>query len=337
MATLLFRYISKELSREEERELTAWRYRSREHEKLFQEKTDRETILAELARHLESRDRVFQKVKMLYPGPWEKAELPRRFRIWQTLEMGFVLALILITGLYLTFNRQIGAAEKQPGQYQAVLVSLDDIPRSLDDFHRGFLLAYAGIEIDKRGNGELLYIAPNDILAARDKYNTLYTLRGRRFSLKLPDGTIVWLNEQSSIKYPANFSQDSVRVIVEGEAYFELASHGKPGLKIMAGLTETISAGAFFDIHAYPKEPASITVFKGEAQVRMDSGKAGIEPQAIVLRPHEQVKWRQGILGQVLKPGILAPELIQGLMAWKNENTVAEKTDMQRIMQAISR
>jgi len=334
---LLFRYIRKELSREEEKELTSWRYASAAHEKLFQEKTDRTRILADLAAYLEERDRVFQQIGGRYSGVRENRFNNRRRQVRRNLGMAAVLVVVLISGLIFRFSRQRMASDIQPGHNQAMLVSLDGMARSLDDFHRGFLLANAGIQIEKKGNGDLLYIAPNDTMAGKEQYIMLYTLRGGQFSLKLPDGTVVWLNAQSSIKFPANFSHDSVTVTIEGEAYFEMAGNDKPRLKIIAGPTKTEAPGAHVNIFSYPDEPAAITLLEGKAVTRIHTGLTDQEPKTMMLLQDEEVNWIKTPKGVFLKQGFTRPENIREIADWKDGSHSFRNADFQTIMLAISR
>jgi len=337
IGTLLFRYVRKELNHEEERELTAWRYSSPANERLFQEKTDKTKILQELAYDLETRDRIFEKIKERYPGPWINPPFSRLRRTVQVAKIAVLVIVMLCAGWYFILSNQKTDIAIQPGRYQAVLISLDGIPRSLDDFHRGFLMGSAGIQIEKMGNGELTYMAPNDTRAPKDKYIVLYTLRGAQFNLKLPDGTRVWLNAQSSIKYPANFSQDSVLITVEGEAYIEAARKAKPVLRIAAGPLLTEAAGAHFHTMSYPDEPMGITLIEGHAVAHLDAGSAGRKPTAFSLRPYDQLKLAKQPMGEVLDRGAVPAEAVEDLIAWKNGITSFRDASIQTIMHAVSR
>jgi transmembrane sensor len=337
MGTLLFRFVRKELNREEEKELTAWRYASAENEKLFQEKTDKTKIVRELADYLETRDHIFQKIKERYPDPWIGPALGRPRRVIQIMKFVVMAMIVLGTGWYLILSMAKKEIAVQPGRYQAVLIPLDGIPRSLDDFHRGFLLGKDGIQIEKMRDGELLYITPNDTLAPKDKYMMLYTLRGGQFSLRLPDGTQIWLNAQSSIKYPANFSQDSVLITLEGEAYFEIAEKSTHRLRIVAGETLTEASDAQVNIMSYPDEKEGITLAEGSAVVLLNPGAAGKNPTKIILRPYDQVKLVKWPMGAVLERDHLPLGDVEDIIAWKNGRTSFRDVSIQTIMRAISR
>ena len=340
IGNLLFRYIRKELTCDEERELTSWRYVSAENEKLFQEKTDRRLILSDLGKYLERRDQIFQKIKNQYPGPWENSSIDQTLRFPQVLKKLAIPLVLLLLGIgFLNYRLNREASLDIPGgHYQSILVTMDGIPKTLDDLHRGFLLASAGIEIEKEENGELLYLAPNDTLAARDKYITLYTLRGSQFSLKLPNGTLVRLNAQSTIQFPANFAQDSIKLIIAGEAYVEDMRNKVPLLNILVGHLCIKNQGADMNIRSYPDEPAVITVVQGRALIGIDGAyKSDPKGQDLLLSAHEQVRWVKNSNQELGKPVVLSPGDMADAIAWKMGNTSVSKVNIQTVMQTISK
>lgn len=337
IGTLLFRYVRNELSHAEKDALMAWRRVSSDNERLFREKTDPEHILSQLGTDLETRDRIFQKIKERYSGPWEQPSVGASLRLDRVLRIAAVFILVLGAVLFFLLQGSKKADGIQPGSYQAVLVSPDGISEALNDFRRGFLLGSAGIKIEKRLNGELLFIAQNDPLAGKDRYFKLSTPRGGQFGLKLPDGTMVWLNAQSSIKYPANFSQDFVGVTVEGEVYFEISNHARSNLRIFAGPMQTEGPGAQLNIISYPDEPVGITLVQGNADVRLAPGVLGTSPTVVALRPSDQAGLANGTRGMAQRLTIIPVKSPQDIIAWKNGQTSYHQVKIETIMQAVSR
>jgi transmembrane sensor len=238
-----------------------------------------------------------------------------------------------------------GSKVGRPGSYQAELVSTNGVKTALDDFHRGFLAGSAGIRIDKKENGELVYFAPNDRRAGKEKYNTLYTPRGGQFSLSLPDGTTIWLNAETSITYPANFSQDSIKITVEGEAYFEVVNDSarpfivslrlRPPKQSEGGSTnngiQIQATGSHFNISAYSDDTAiQITVLKGNIVLQLDS-TAGKSKSEIQLLPVQQARVTDQKISVI--PAVDGNEII----AWKNGKTFFHDAPIQTIMRTISR
>ena len=94
---------------------------------------------------------------------------------------------------------------------------------------------------------------PNEIV-----YNTISTPRGGQYQILLPDGTKVWLNSASSIKYPSRFSNDKRAVELTGEAYFEVAKKVIAGKRVpfvvATDLQQIEVLGTHFNVRAYRKE-----------------------------------------------------------------------------------
>jgi len=122
-----------------------------------------------------------------------------------------------------------------------------------------------------------MYIVPNEKKAPRDRMYPLFTDRGGQFSAKFPDGTMVWVNAETHISYPANFTNDTIRMTLQGEAYFELSDSAHPYIITIpstvnrsrnnAGSTisvirqplTVIPPSKPFDIIAYPEDSVQVT------------------------------------------------------------------------------
>ncbi|MCK0130825.1 FecR family protein [Flavobacteriaceae bacterium F08102] len=115
-------------------------------------------------------------------------------------------------------------------------------------------------------NGEeLVYTDPEDVTSTKELvYNYLTIPRGGEFFLKLDDGTKVWLNSESKLKYPINFIKDQPRQVelVYGEAYFEVSPstlHNGTKFKVTTGNQEIEVLGTEFNVKAYADEKAILT------------------------------------------------------------------------------
>ncbi len=280
IGTLMFRYVRNELDRNGKDELNAWRNESPENEQMFQRKTDSENILRDIAVYLETKELAFQKLKASFPQIWAKPVVKMRSRVYRFARIAAIFLVVLGVGSYFLLRDK----QNTGGSYQAELVDANGVHTAMNDFQRGFLAGSAGIKIVEGKNGELIYIAENNPKAAYDKYWEVLTPRGGAFSLKLPDGTMVWLNAQSSIECPANFSQDSIKIKLSGEAYFELATDAKHSFFISIPPTanrqpptanglQITSTNGHFNLKSYKDEPVvSATLIEGAATVRWDSG-----------------------------------------------------------------
>lgn len=143
-------------------------------------------------------------------------------------------------------------------------------------------------------------------------YNTLEVPRGGEFQLILPDGSKVWLNAESVLKYPENFSGNCREVFLQGEAYFEVASNEKKPFVVNAGIQKISVLGTSFGISNYPDcKIKSTTLVSGKVKVEFpglgrevfypdsscqvfyDEQLQEIKQKAVDVR--EYVAWHEGV------------------------------------------
>ncbi len=307
---LLFRFIRNELTQEEELELSKWRSLSVENERFFQRETDPEHLRSEISQIYASKDRVLKKIKGQYPFTDSvRMELFMRSRRFQRIAAIFMIAIAAVFLLIkLRINQANRSNELLAGTSRATLVFPDGAARDLD-------------------GGEPMYVAVGNPGAKKEAYYRLYTPRGGEFWLKLPDHTLLKLNAQSSIKYPANFSGDSINLVVEGEGYFEVDRKSKAPLRIAIPGMQLETSGARFNITAYPDDSMStITMLEGNMLIHPKQASSGF-----ILYPGQQVQMSAGRLISLQDADTTQ------IIAWKNGRTYFKDASVQYIMQRISR
>lgn len=167
-----------------------------------------------------------------------------------------------------------------PGNNKAVLTLGDGSTITLDS--AGKQLIRQGNTAIQQQNGLLQY--NNSGANVGISYNILTTPRGGKFRIVLPDGTGVWLNAASSIRYPVAFTGKQRRVEITGEAYFEVAKNeAMPFIVSVNNKAEVEVLGTHFNVNAYEDEAAiNTTLLEGKVRV-----SAGASPGA-VLQPGQQ-------------------------------------------------
>ena len=119
-----------------------------------------------------------------------------------------------------------GGSDADAHVYEASMIAPDGsryVLQELSELRRGFKAGVAGIKFRKTDKGEPVWVASSEPEKKKTDRYSLETATGKGFILELPDGTMVWMNAKSTISYPANFSQDTIVLNLEGEAFFELA------------------------------------------------------------------------------------------------------------------
>jgi len=204
----------------------------------------------------------------------------------------------------------------------------------LDTAGAGVLAKEGNTKLVKTSDGKLQYEAGSNT-AALNLYNTVTTPRGGQFQLTLPDGTRVWMNAASSLRYPVAFTGNVRMVELSGEAYFEVAHNaGKPfNVTINSGLAERKGAsvevlGTHFNVNAYDDEPAvKTTLLEGKVKMRTANND-----KTATLIPGEQSQLdHEGNLK------IIENADIEQAIAWKNGMLQLTSADMQTIMRQIAR
>lgn len=180
-------------------------------------------------------------------------------------------------------------------------------------------------------DGKLSYevYKPDDKIS----FNTLRTPRGGQYQIVLGDGSKVWLNSVSSLRYPIAFTGKERVVELTGEAYFEIARNEQMPFKVKvntpvggAGPAEILVLGTHFNVMAYPDEgTVATTLIEGSVQITKGNEKG-------TLKPGEQ--------GQITRNGTVAITNgydVNQAIAWKNGNFVFNDTALEGIMRQVSR
>lgn len=154
--------------------------------------------------------------------------------------------------------------------------------------------------------------------------NTLVVPAAHFFAMELSDGTKVWVNANSELRFPATFSGKERRVELDGEAYFEVAKQDKPFLVTSNGL-ETMVLGTHFNVNAYNQSP-STTLLEGRVEVRngaerqllIPGEKAKVTPQGIQVKQAQldkELAWKNNVFRF---QGDNIVEIAQQLKNWYN-------------------
>jgi len=244
--------------------------------------------------------------------------------------MGWAAAIVLLVlgaGAYLLVNRQgkPPIAESPvlkdiaPGYNKAVLTLANGSKVPLDSAGRQ-VIQQGGTAVKQQG-GTLQYEAGAGSGAVA--YNTLTTPRGGQFQVRLPDGTRVWLNAESVLRYPTTFTGGERIVEVTGEAYFDIAKNASLPFKVQVNHRMVIEVlGTEFNVNAYTDE--------GSINTTLVTGR--IKVAGSVIMPG-QMAWIQ----EGAKKAIISQGDIEKATAWKNDLFNFEGATLAEAMRQIAR
>jgi len=279
-----------------------------------------------------------QEVRNLLISETKPEQKPVR-RLWPRIAAAASILLFLSVGIYYLLHespQQLAAQNQKnditPGSNKAILTLANGKQISLTDVKNGNIAQQGAINIKKTANGQVVYNA--NTTSSLDKvvqvtYNTITTPRGGQYHLTLADGTNVWLNAASSIKYPVPFNGKERRVEVTGEAYFEVVHNAAMPFNVTVNGQIIEDIGTHFNINAYNDEPATKTTLL-EGAVKVSKGKV-----SAILKPGQQsVVMNKGDNSFVNVSNNVNTDLV---MAWKNGKFSFYNSDIQTVMRQLGR
>ena len=212
--------------------------------------------------------------------------------------------------------------EIAPAVSGAILTLSDGSKIVLDSLGNGQVAQQSNTTISNN-NGELIYTAQK---GASTVYNTMSTPKAQKYNLQLADGTKVWLNASSSIKFPTSFSGDSRQVSITGEAYFEVSpDKNRPFLVDVGGMQVEV-LGTHFNVNSYDDEGVIRTTL--------------LEGSVVITQNMKSKKLIPGQQAVVSKMGVISLEQnvnLDQVMSWKNGLFYFENSSLQEVMREISR
>lgn len=218
----------------------------------------------------------------------------------------------------------------KPGGNKAYLITSDGKRLSLTDARTGEIAKEDGVSILKDEDGQLVYkmetATSEDQSLTKMRINTIETPRGGQYQIELPDGTKVWLNASSTLKFPSAFPRSAGERTVEmvGEAYFEIFKDKSRPFIVKSNGQEVKVLGTHFNIYSYPQESTiKTTLLEGLVQVKKGQ-------QQVILKPGQQSL----VKGATIEVQTADTELA---MAWRNNKIMFEKETIHEVMAKIAR
>lgn len=240
-----------------------------------------------------------------------------------------VWVLALGVTLWMTFGKKENVAPLPvaskiipAGEKKATLTLADGTEVHVEEI-TAQILQEKGMNIEYR-NGEIVYHKSEE-KTTEVVYNKLEVPRGGECMIKLDDGTKVWVNAETKLKYPVTFVGDRREVVLEGEAFFDVAKNEKPFI-VKTSFGDVRVLGTAFGISAYASEPESYTTLvRGKVSVERE----GIKP--VVILPGEQVVTSKD--GKMIKQQVDVEEFV----GWKDGIYVFKKKSLGEIMKTLER
>ncbi len=211
----------------------------------------------------------------------------RNTRIVAITSIAASLLLLVLFQFYKAGEPELSISEQQvqsivPGSNKAILILSDGTEHDLTSGNNSFIDT-DGNEIKNTGN-QLEYISKNN-QTAEIKYNTLKIPRGGEYFLILSDSTKVWLNSETTLRFPIQFAADVRSVELTGEAYFEVSKNKKKPFVVSSGNHLVKVLGTQFNISSYADNPNIYTTL---AEGKVEVSSISNPEVTLMLKPSEQ-------------------------------------------------
>lgn len=270
---------------------------------------------------------------------------------WRKIAVAASIILTIGIGSYFIFfntprqassdNQPVTEIKDLPPGRDAAVLTLANGEKIILDSAKGTITTSYGIQVINLDG--LLSYEGDGSTSLSIAYNTITTARGNQYQLQLEDGTKVWLNAASSLRYPVAFSGNSRGVELTGEGYFEVAASpnpsaggGKRPFRVITDKQVVEVLGTHFNINSYNDEDAvRTTLLEGKVKVGLPSPKG----EFIILQPGQQSVLRQApaTAGRQDDITIQTGVDIEKIMAWKNGWFEFDQLDLATIMRQVSR
>lgn len=288
---------------------------------------DKDLMVSSFQRSLEGLHRKIE----LKQGPARSLRIKRTWS--RSVAIAASLLLLVFAGLMVYKairkpTRNYYANDIAPGKNKAILTMANGTKVVLDDISNGTISTQYGVNVTKTKDGQLVYaIAPSSSkIPADGLVNTISTPRGGQYQVRLPDGTMVWLNAASSLQFPSTFSAaERIRkVTLMGEAYFEVAKNPKMPFVVCTDQQEVRVLGTHFNINAYKEEKSIKTsLLEGSVQVSFPGSQ-------VILKPGQQA--------DLAGSSVLIRQVdIENTVAWKNGKFKFVNENIRDLMRKIAR
>jgi len=220
------------------------------------------------------------------------------------------------------------------GGSNAILTLANGDTIVLNGVKNGRVAVQGNTVLNKTKEGKLVYVPAEDVQGVVG-YNTITTPRGGEYELTLSDGSRVWLNSASSIKYPTVFTGEKRAVEITGEVYMEVAKMKNRPFIVSSKGQQVEVLGTHFNINAYSDEPLTTTTLL-EGSVRVSVPQAGIAPHTPPSRRNVLLSANQQALRSRQELKVVTAN-VEEVVAWKNGYFRFNNDDIHSVMRKLSR
>lgn len=324
IASFITKEILGTLTEEEAKQLSAWLSADKKHNGLYQKiKSQNHQLVLQTYEHIDT-DKGLKKYRRRY-----SASIRFSPAFWFSAAAVVILLFGIGSLLFHFSHRDPLVAGLQPGSSKALLIMDDGSFHELAHHMEEEIMSSQGVTVQNNGKA-IQYVQQPGALAkglGKESYNTLKIPTGGEYLLILSDGTKVWLNSQTVLRYPVSFQGEERHVELEGEAYFEVVKDEKRPFYVKTSHQVRVEVlGTSFNIRAYRDEQDIETVLeKGAVRMWQDTQSVTLSPGNRALFNTEHRRF------------IIEPVNTELYTAWHSGQYIFEEETIENILHKLSR
>ena len=328
IARLIFLHVQGMTDNAQEKELNEWRSVSPRHEELFQRMLSSEHVEKSISRFVKTEEEEERGWRQLQ----QKARSGRSVRKIKWFPYAAAIVLILSVGGVFYFS-----GDKEQTEILPIAKNEVQVPGS-----RAVLILPDGRKVDLENEVLRSDLAQSDSLLlvsarslkyrdidspdATEIFHTLEIPRGGEYLLTLSDGTMIYLNSESTLSFPVKFQGKERKVYLTGEAYFKVAKNTEHPFVVTAGELEVLVTGTTFGVRAYKDEKdIQTTLESGQVTVR-------VEGKSVKLVPNKQVLFNKSTMGLEVRDVD-----VDLYLAWVDGRLVYDNCPLEKILTDLGR